>query len=111
MVIEKTSITRFLYFTLILSLYVTGMEITSPAIEGVISKVSYLALGSLFIIQMKKINIIINRSFIPLVLLFGYIVFYLLSIVATQPEGLSLGTLISKSIFYPVIFIVFCGLA
>ena len=108
--IQKRNIVYFLYFTAILLAYFMGMGITPLSMKWLINKALYLTIGLLFLTQVKRIKIILQASFLPLMFLLGYVFFYLLSVAATQPEGISLGAVVSKSVFYPIIFLIFCGL-
>lgn len=87
-----------------------GIAIIPLNVSWVINKIFYLTLCLLFLLQTKKLKLVAHRSSIPLLFLFGYVLFYLLSVATAQPVDLSVGGLISKSVFYPVIFILFCCL-
>src|SRR5699024_1239977 len=110
MKIQNYKATCFLYFIVIISVYFMEMSVIPLELAWAINKIFYLSLGLLFLQQAGKVKRIIKGSWLPLLFLFLYIVFYLSSVMVVQTEGISFGEIASKSFFYIVIFTVFCSL-
>src|SRR5690625_1378681 len=106
MIIQRRKINYILYFFIIIFSYTMLLDIIPINISWIVNRLFYLFILILFISYISKIKCIVNKSLYLVLFLYLYCIFYLISMLKSQPFELSILAIIGRSVFYIISFII-----